>query len=232
MENKKLVGVCCALGALPIFAAVAIMGFGREPECEVDANVSFAQAIGDHRLAREGVGYLHDGKDVFRRQDIFFSSTNGTPCVAFFALDEVAGLENPTFWQKVRGRCSALVNRLSFDENSAVVLSKNPPSDTLQKGCYVHLGSLRVEMDAKVVGTYVYEFPFYVDDSFAGAGRRELLADFHGEFVSALREMVHGMVEPNESYKVTETPNGAVLTKTFVRFVFEIRRKSPDARET
>lgn len=228
--KKNLEGVWCALGVFLIFAAAAAFCRDAVPKPEIDESVSLAETIEDHRLARSHVGYLHDGAKAFRRSHVCGTATNDQPVAVWFALEESEPRAKLTFWQKVKSGCRAFAKRFKFDENGAVVITKSQNAETLPAGCYVYLGSVRVEVDVKLAGTYVFEFPFYMDNSIAGKDRSDLLDGFEGEVVRLIREMVHGMVEPRESYKVTETPNGASLTEVFVKFAFEVKETSGSKR--
>ena len=228
--KKNLEGVWCALGVLLIFAAAAAFCRDAVPKPEIDESVSFAEAIEDHRLARSHVGYLHDGAKAFRRSHVCGTVTNDQPVAVWFALEEAVPRAKLTFWQKVKSECRAFAKRFKFDENAAVVFTKSQDAETLPAGCYVYLGSVRVEVDVKIAGTYVFEFPFYMDNSIAGKDRSDLLDGFDDSVVQLIREMVHGMVEPHESYKVTDTPNGASLTRVFAKLVFEVKKASESKR--
>lgn len=228
----KLDGIWCALGAFVLLAAGVVFCLTLTSHVEIDKNVSFVQAIKDHRLARANVGYLHDGKTIFRRIQACETATNSEPAVAWFKLADAVPATQLNLWQKIKNRCQSFVKELSFDENGAVVFVKDPSAKTLPEGCYVHLGSVRVEVDITVAGTYVYEFPFYMDNTITGVKRSELLAGFRKQLVPVIREVVHGLVKPEESYKVTDIPNGVVMTRVLAKFVFEVKEGADRVRET
>ena len=229
--TKNYSGIWNAVGVLLLFAPIALFWGERAPEPEIDQSVSFAQAIEDHRLARLHFGYLYDGKTAFRRSGTLVTEMDGCPIAVWFKTDELASLESPTFWQKIKCHCRSLVNAFSFDEQGAYVFMKDPASRVLPNGCYVYLGSVRVEIDIKVAGTYVYEFPFYMDNAIVGSSRFELLAKFRSKMLSDINEKIHGMVAPRESYRVTKILNGVVLTKSLAKFTFTVWESGSNPRE-
>lgn len=229
--TKNYSGILNAVGVVLLFAPIAAFWGKQAPKPEIDKSVSFVQAIEDHRLARSHIGYLHDGKTTFRRGGTLVSEMDGNPVAVWFKTDELASLENPTFWQKIKCCYRSFVNAFSFDEHGAYVFVKDPASKALPKGCYVYLGSIRVEIDMKVAGTYVYEFPFYMDNAIVGSDRLELLAKFRSKMLSDISEIVHGMVAPEESYRVTKVLNGVVLTKSLTKFTFTVLENGSNSRE-
>lgn len=229
--KKNYSGVWGALGILLLFALIAVFWGERAPEPEIDKNVSFFQAIADHRLARSHIGYLHDGKAVLRRADALMTEMDGCPVAVWFKTDEIASIENPTFWQKIKCCYRSFVNALSFDEQGAYVFMKDPASKVLPKGCYIYLGSIRVEIDLKVAGTYIYEFPFYMDNAIVGSSRLELLSKFRSKMLSDISEIVHEMVAPEESYRVTKILNGVVLTRNLAKFTVTVLENGSNFRE-
>lgn len=232
MKNteKNYEGVLNALGVFLLFAPMAMFWGDKAIEPEIDRDVSFGLAIEDHRLARSHVGYLHDGKTVFRRMSSLAAETNDGPVAVWFKKDELASLDNPTLWQKVRNCCRSFASRFWLDEHGAYVFMKDSASEVLPKGCYVHLGSVRVEIDMKVAGTYIYEFPFYMDNTIIGSDRAELIAGFRNKVLSDVCKTVHRMVSPEESYRVTEVLNGVVLTERLARFSFKVLENGIDSR--
>lgn len=226
--KKKHDGIWCALGVFMLFAPIAAFWGDQAPKPEVDRDVSFVQAIEDHRLARPHIGYLHDGKTEFRRAGFLVTEMEESPVAVWFKKDDLASIESPTFWQKIKCRFRSLVNVFSFDEHGAYVFMKDRASQALPEGCYVYLGSVRVEIDMKVAGTYVYEFPFYMDNAIIGSNRAELLAGFRSKMLSDVCETVQGLVAPEESYKVTEIANGIVLTKRLARFTIKVLEGGSD----
>ena len=228
--NKNYSGIWNAVGVLLLFAPIAVFWGKQAPKPEIDKNVSFVQAIEDHRLARSHIGYLHDGKTAFRRASTLVTEMDGNPVAVWFRKDELASLESPTFWQKIKCRCALFFNVFSFDEHGAYVFMKDRASRTLPKGCYVYLGSIRVEIDTKVAGTYIYEFPFYMDNAIIGSNRTELLAGFQDSVLSDICKTVHEMVSPEKSYRVTEVANGVVLTERYAKFTFTVQKNESNFR--
>ena len=233
MENamkKNHEGVWCALGVFMLFALIAVFWGDQAPKPEVDHEVSLVQAIEDHRLARPHIGYLHDGKTAFRRAGVLVTEMEKNPVAVWFRKDELASIESPTFWQKIKCRFSSLANWFSFDEQGAYVFMRDCASKTLPKGCYVYLGSMRVEIDVKLAGTYIYEFPFYMDNAIIGSDRTELLAGFQHCVLSDICKSVHEMVSPEKSYRVTEVANGVILTERYAKFTFTVLENGSDLR--
>ena len=228
--KKKHEGVWCALGVFMLFALITVLLGDQAPKPEVDRDVSFVKAIEDHRLARAHIGYLHDGKTEFRRAGVLVTEMEKSPVAFWFRKDELASIESPTLWQKIKCRFSSLANWFSFDEHGAYVFMRDRASRTLPKGCYVYLGSIRVEVDVKVAGTYIYEFPFYMDNAIIGSDRTELLAGFQYCVLSDICRSVHEMVSPEKSYKVTEVANGVILTERYAKFTFTVLENGSDLR--
>lgn len=186
---------------------------------------TFAESIVDHRIPKSLVRYAHSGDRrivVSRRMD---ESTNAMKMVWIKVLAKDADVEKST-WQKVKEKISETVRFLSFDENGALLLTDVDygPADTLRQGRYVYLQTIRAEVDAKMLGTYVWEFPIYMDDAISVDQKNRLARSLEREdyMVPIIQDAVSALDEGNGA-KTTLTDRGAVYTGNFYRLTVEVK---------
>ena len=121
---------------------------------------------------------------------------------------------------------SETVRFLSFDENGALLLTDVAynPNDTLGQGRYVYLQTIRAEVDAKMLGTYVWEFPVYMDDALSVEQKNQFARDLerHDWTVQLIQGAVSALDEGNGS-KTTLTERGAVYTGNFYKLTVEVK---------
>lgn len=186
---------------------------------------TFAESIVDHRIPKSLVRYAHTGDRrivVSRRMD---ESTNALKMAWIKVLAKDADVEKGT-WQKVKEKISEAVRFMSFDENGALLLTDvaYDPNDTLGLGRYVYLQTIRAEVDAKMLGTYVWEFPVYMDDALSVGQKNQFARDLERQdwTVRLIQSAVSALDEGNGS-KTTLTERGAVYTGNFYKLTVEVK---------
>lgn len=224
--RKVLIGVVCStVGLLAIVTAIVWMKF---PVCLAirDNEHPISEAIVNHRIPKAMRIYAHPGKPELVVTKVLMNPNvrNAINVVWVKVVDK--GVEmNKGVWDKLKDKLSSLVRFLAFDENGALVLTDYSYRETneLARGDYMYLQTLRVEVDAKMLGTYIWEFPVYVDENLAFQQRNDLCREVReGSAVRCLQEAMSELDQGNGS-KVSNTEKGAVYTGNQIKLTVEFK---------
>lgn len=224
--RKVLIGVVCfTVGFLAVVTAVVWVKF---PACLAirDNEHSVVETIVNHRIPRAMRIYAHSGKPelVVTKSLTDPNAMNAINIVWVKVVDK--GMEmNKGVWEKLKDKLSSLVRFLAFDENGALVLTDYSYRETneLARGDYMYLQTLRVEVDAKMLGTYIWEFPVYVDENLTLRQRNDLCREMReGSDVRYLQEAMSELDKGNGS-KVSNTEKGAVYTGNQIKLTVEFK---------
>lgn len=224
--RKGLIGVACVTAvSLAVVTAVVWMKF---PVCLAirDRQHSVSETIVNHRIPRAMRIYAHPGKPELVVTKVLSNpdAQNAINIVWIKVVDK--GIEmNKGVWDRLKDKLSSLVRFLAFDENGALVLTDYSYRETneLARGDYMYLQTLRVEVDAKMLGTYIWEFPVYVDENLAFRQRNDLCNEMRaGSDVRYLQEVMSELDQGNGS-KVSNTEKGAVYTGNQIKLTVEFK---------
>ena len=215
------------VGAFALLLAVGLLCCLEAPMITVtdDVEHTFSESIVDHRVPKSLVRYAHSGDRqiiVSRRMD---ESTNALKLVWIKVLAKGAG-DKQGMWQKIKEKMSGMVRFLSFDEDGALLLTdvEYAPNDTLRHGRYIYMQTIRAEVDAKLLGTYIWEFPVYIDDTLETGQKNLLTRSFERRdgTVKIIQQEVAKIDEGNGS-KTSLTERGAVFTGNFFKLSVEVK---------
>lgn len=217
-------------GFFLLAGALFALAYRIHPTCFVqqDRQHSLAQTIADHRLPKQMTTYLHTN-DVALVVEKAATEKDapllGEDSVWVKIVDREAEAKMSK-WRKLASRVQSWCSFLEFDENGAYVLTKEKyaAGQDLKNGTYTYLFTLRLEADAKVVGSYIWEFPVYIDDRAPDAWRESYVVNSRkGEMVKVLQKAISDMEGGNGS-KYTPTERGGVLTENMVKLTIEIKK--------
>lgn len=204
---------------------VLFMFSGMPMSAIVCESIPFIETVRNHDLPKPQYAYRHSGKpelvatkilneDESEKQDLGYTW--------FKIVDKEKESQKP-WWEKFKDKLVSLARFLAFDEGGTLIFTtkKYQEQDELSPGEYVYIATIRAEADFKLLGTYIWEFPIYVDKKIFLTGWR---ID-EKSLITSIQESMNSSMDPVESYKVEKTERGEVVTRTFVKLRVELKHQ-------
>lgn len=190
-----------------------------------DVEHTFSESIVDHRLPKSLVRYTHSGDRQIVVSQRVDEATNVMKLVWIKVLSKGV-CDEQGMWQKIKEKVSGVVRSLCFDEGGAILLTnvEYAQNDILRHGRYIYLQTVRAEVDVKLLGTYIWEFPVYIDDALEMGQKNLFVRGFvrRDETVKIIQQEVAKIDEGNGS-KTSLTERGAVYTGNFFKLTVEVK---------
>ena len=179
------------LGALAValgLGILALAGFNRQAPQDPalaagivrDETTTLEQVIGDHRLARHGYSYRHDG-------DARLVASRREGALTWFRIEKWNG--NSSWLKKLYSKVAAATREcFSPDSNGAYVITHKGyvKNESLEDGRYVHVANVQVVCN-DLYGTTCREYPVYVDERLSGTAKMSAFLD-NAKVVAMLQE--------------------------------------------
>ena len=213
---------CFVVVVFGIVICVMFMFSGMPMSAIVCESVPLVDTVRDHDLPKTRHAYRHSGKPEFVATKILNDeeSKNLDFCCTWFKIVDKEKESQKPWWEKFKDCLVSLVRILAFDEGGTLIFTKRKyqEQDVLSPGEYVYISAIRVEADFKLAGTYIWEFPIYMEKEMCWDSCMD-----EKSLVKMIQDSMKSSVDTAESYKVEQTERGAIVTHNFVKLRVELK---------